>query len=551
MALNSLHREQIIEALQEENFDLLVIGGGITGAGIALDAASRGLKTALVEMQDYAAGTSSRSTKLIHGGLRYLKNYEFGLVREVGRERAILHRNAPHIVLAEPMVLPLITGGTFSRGATSLGLWLYDRLAGVKKAERRKMLNTKAALEKEPMLRRDGLKGAGYYWEYRTDDARLTVEILKTAAANGVKILNYARVTELNYSEEGHQLISVKVKDGLSDREFQVKATHFVNAAGPWVDTLRTQDKSLSEKRLHHTKGVHLVFPHARLPLKQSVYFDVPGGRMIFAIPRDNTTYVGTTDTNFSGRLENPGVTQDDVEYLLKGANFMFPDARLEEKDILSSWSGIRPLIHEEGKSPSELSRKDEIFLSPSGLVTIAGGKLTGYRKMAERTVDVIMKRISSASERPNVVCQTEKLTLSGGDLEGAAGVAQKGEELAARLEEAGLDSANGPIWANRYGSNASLVADLAIEMLGTALSPAHAAILGELQYCLENEGVCTPSDFLVRRTGKLWFDRESIGPFLPDVLDFLADKFSWEPEEKQARRSEFMEEFSGVLKFD
>ncbi|WP_139125025.1 glycerol-3-phosphate dehydrogenase/oxidase, partial [Bacillus solimangrovi] len=353
--ISSLERGSIKRQLSERDYDLLVIGGGITGAGIALDAASRGMNVALVEMQDYAAGTSSRSTKLVHGGLRYLKQLEVKMVAEVGKERAIVYENGPHVTTPEWMMLPIYENGTFGKISTSIGLRVYDYLAGVKRTERRSMLTREETLNLEPNLKRSGLKGGGYYVEYRTDDARLTIEVLKKAVEYGATVLNYAKVESFKY--ESGKIVGVNVADQLNADTITIQAKKIVNATGPWVDTLREKDKSKKGKTLHHTKGIHLVFDQSAFPLKQAVYFDTPDGRMVFAIPRDGKTYVGTTDTTYNDNLAHPRMTIEDKEYVLDAIHFMFPSIRVTEADIESSWTGLRPLIHEEGKDPSEISR--------------------------------------------------------------------------------------------------------------------------------------------------------------------------------------------------
>src|SRR5882672_9090941 len=300
--LSSHDRGSIIQNLRTTPYDLLVIGGGITGAGVALDAASRGLKTALVEKNDFSFGTSSRSTKLIHGGLRYLKQLEFGLVKEVGSERAVVHRLAPHLVVPEKMLLPLHEKRGFGSLLTSFGLKLYDWLAGVKPEDQRRMLTKSQTLSYEPLLRKDDIKGGAIYAEYRTDDARLTIEIAKTAGRFGADVINYCGVTEF-LSEDG-RFAGVKVVDQLRSRSFEIKARVVVSATGPWVDELREIDHSKTGKYLRLTKGIHLVLPFEKLPVKQAIYFDVEDARMIFAIPRGRTTYVGTTDTNYDGVKE-------------------------------------------------------------------------------------------------------------------------------------------------------------------------------------------------------------------------------------------------------
>src|SRR5690606_22476796 len=307
------------------------IGGGITGAGIALDAAARGLKTALIEKDDFAFGTSSRSTKLIHGGLRYLKQLEFGLVKEVGSERAVVHRLAPHLVIPEKMLLPLSEKKGLGYWLTSIGLKLYDWLAGVKEEDRRRMLTKQQTLRYEPLLRKDDVKGGAIYAEYRTDDARLTIEIVKAAAAQGANMLSYCKANEFLYD---HGVIAgVKALDQLSGNEYQIKAKVVVNATGPWVDELRDINKSKEGKYLHLTKGVHIVVPHERFPVKQAIYFNVDDGRMIFAIPRGRITYIGTTDTFYEGDKDNVVATRQDAEYLVAAVNTSFPSVNLNVAD--------------------------------------------------------------------------------------------------------------------------------------------------------------------------------------------------------------------------
>ncbi len=413
---SSVKRQDYIMNLKREELDLLVIGGGITGAGVVLDAQVRGLRTGLVDMQDFAAGTSSRSTKLVHGGLRYLKQLEMKLVAEVGKERAVVHENAPHVTSPEKMLLPIFKDGTFGKLSTSVGLSVYERLADVKKDERRHMLTKRQTLQEEPLLRKEKLKGGGIYVEYRTDDARLTIEVLKEAVRRGATAVNYMKVESLIY--ENGKAIGALVVDQLSGEAHKVFAKRIVNATGPWVDSIREQDRSKKGKVVKLSKGVHLVIDGSRFPLKQAVYFDTEkDGRMMFAIPRDGKTYVGTTDTFYDGEVASPRMTVADLDYILDAANYMFPSIQLKRDDVESSWTGLRPLIYEEGKGASEISRKDEIFVSESGLISIAGGKLTGYRKMAERIVNIVGKELGMSKG-----CETEDIALSGGYVGGAKG---------------------------------------------------------------------------------------------------------------------------------
>ncbi|MGP4073332.1 glycerol-3-phosphate dehydrogenase/oxidase [Piscibacillus sp. B03] len=523
--MSNKHREENKSALKEE-FDLVVIGGGITGAGIALDAVTRGLSVVVLEMQDFAAGTSSRSTKLVHGGLRYLKNFEVKMVAEVGKERDIVYENGPHVTTPEWMMLPFYEKGTFGPLTTNLGLRVYDFLAGVKKDERRKMLTVEETLDREPLLNRDGLKGSGYYVEYKTDDARLTLEVLKKAIENGATAFNYMKVEQLLYND-GH-VVGVKAHDLTDGTVHEVFGKKIVNATGPWVDQIRSMDHVKKDKYLFHTKGVHLVFDHTKFPLQQAIYYDTPDGRMVFAIPRDGKTYVGTTDTPFEGDLTNPTVTREDRIYLLETIHQMFPNVKLLEDDIESTWSGVRPLIHEEGKSPSEISRKDEIFVSDSGLMSIAGGKLTGYRKMAQQVVDLAAKQLNIDVPKSS----TKHLPISGGDVNGSKGFESFSLLMIYEGQKIGIKEAVAQSLVHRYGSNVQKVFYYYEQAPNDLGMPKE--VYAELMYTLEYEQVYKPVDFFVRRTGALYFNIEWVKEHQHAVTDFMKKYFNWRNEQYQ-----------------
>lgn len=540
--LSSLQREETIQELQQQTFDLLVIGGGITGAGIALDAVARGMTVALIEMHDFASGTSSRSTKLIHGGLRYLKQFEIQLVREVGRERDIIWRNAPHVVHPENMLLPIIEKGSLGKGSTSVGLYVYDVLAGVKRSERRVMLSKGQTMKQEPLLRKEVVIGGGLYKEYRTDDARLVIEVLKTAVKKGAVALNYIQANSFVY--ENKKAVGANVEDVTTGNTFAIRAHKIVNAAGPWVDELRRSDNSLKGKRLHLTKGVHIVVPYGRLPLKQAIYFDVADGRMIFAIPRDKVTYIGTTDTNYKEAIDKPVASKADVDYLLNAINFIVPNQNLKVEDVCSSWAGLRPLIHEDGKDPSELSRKDEIFHSPSGVISIAGGKLTGFRKMAERTVDLVAQQLTHEKKKTYKPCTTDKIKLSGGEFNNPGDVAKLIAEVKTKT---GLKEIEARILVEKYGSNTNTILANAETKEGDWAAK---LLLAELEYAISEEMVYTPADFLVRRTGRLYFDRDSIDAIYPTVMDFLFSKLKYSEEQHAKFEARFKQEYQQAVLF-
>jgi len=524
-------RTDIYHRLEQERLDVLVIGGGITGAGIALDAVTRGLSAGVLEMQDFAAGTSSRSTKLVHGGLRYLKQFEIKMVADVGQERETVYENGPHVTTPQWMLLPCYKDGNFGPYMTNIGLKLYDTLARVKKGERRKMLTPKETLAKEPLLKKQGLKGSGYYVEYRTDDARLTLEVLKKAVQKGAMAQNYAKVVDFIY-EDG-LVKGVVTEDQIDGEKREIYARKVINAAGPWVDELREKDGSNQEKSLYLTKGVHLVFNGQTFPLKQSVYFDAPDGRMIFAIPRDGKTYVGTTDTCYEGDTAHPTMTVDDRDYLIRCIEYMFPDLSITSDDVESSWAGLRPLIHEDGKDPSDISRKDEIFTSESGLISIAGGKLTGYRKMAENIVDLLAGQLSDKLGVYLPESQTEELPISGGEVGGSDGFARFMDRKIEEGRALGLAEEQARGLTQMYGANVDEVFHRYYKLKDEdmELDP---LVYSMLTYGMEHELTVKPVDFFVRRTGALFFDIQWVHKHKEAAIGFMAREYEWSDEQVQ-----------------
>ncbi len=506
---SSSNRIQILQVAQSKIFDLVIIGGGITGAGIALDAASRGLSVLLLEKDDFASGTSSRSTKLIHGGLRYLKQLEFNLVRQVGKERAILYQNAKHLVRPEPMLLPIIEGGSLGKRSTKLGLWIYEFLAGVPLNEQKRMLNSNECIQAEPLLEKAIIRGGALYIEYRTDDARLTISVLKTAIKLGAKAVNHVSVIDLIY--DNGKIKGVRVQEKSSNEEFQILARTVVNAAGPWVDEIRLKEGPLVGKQLHLTQGIHIVVQHKKFALKQAVYFDSSDKRMIFAIPRDGCTYIGTTDTNFVGDKNSPQVSVTDVRYLLETCNRIFPNVHLSQNDVISSWIGLRPLIHEDGKSPSELSRKDELFTSPSGLISIAGGKLTGYRLMAKRVVDLVALKINSIERRSIPKSQTHSVKLSGGDFIDERDLIEFKDILCGQAKQVNCSYNKIDEWVNRYGKDAEHIVEIAYVLWPDISEKEWVPDIAEMHYAIHHEMCLHPSDYFVRRTSNLYFNRENL----------------------------------------
>lgn len=435
-------------------------------------------------------------------------------------------------------------GGTFGPISTSAGLWVYDVLAGVSGDDKRKMLNAKETLAREPLLDDDGLVGGGFYAEYRTDDARLTIENIKTAVEHGAHCINYVQASSFIYQDE--QVIGANCLDNVTGETLAIKANYIISAAGPWVDGLRKKDQSLSGKHLFLSKGVHIVVPFEKLPLKQSIYFDNNDGRMLFAIPRHRSTYIGTTDTPYQGDLDRIPINLEDVNYLLEATNRMFPSINLLVEDVESSWAGLRPLIHEEGKSASEMSRKDEIFESETGLISIAGGKLTGYRKMAERVVNVVSNRMAK-NDRHLKENTTTKIPLAGGSLENVAQVKAYKEKVNQQIKAWDLPSHYSSYLVANYGKQADLILKA---VPADVTNPAQAILIAELKFTLENEMVSTSLDFFNRRTGRLYFNLPSILPNLDAVVEFMAKELAWDNNRIQQEKQTVMEAIDWVSNF-
>jgi len=389
-------RAENLVTFMTDDFDLAIIGGGITGAGVARDAAMRGLKVALIEANDFASGTSSRSSKLIHGGIRYLENFEFGLVFEALNERTRLFEMAPHLVHPLRFVLPVYKGDRVGMSLLGLGMWAYDALAlfDVPKLHRR--LGKKATLKKVPSLQTQGLCGSYEYSDAYMDDDRLVIETLRSAHEHGAVIANYVRAIGALFN--GTQVYAITCEDKISQNKFNIRAKHFISTVGPWTDQVGRQFLKSWKPILRPSKGIHLTLDRKRLPLEDAVVMSTRADkRIVFGIPRHEMLIIGTTDTDFQDDPSNVQATSEDVKYLLGVVDQYFPGAKITKDDVLASYAGVRPLVADDSETESATSREHVIFTDPHNITFVAGGKYTTYRHMAAETVDVAIQALPSS----------------------------------------------------------------------------------------------------------------------------------------------------------
>ncbi|EFY03359.1 type 1 glycerol-3-phosphate oxidase [Streptococcus dysgalactiae] len=586
-------RRLALQKMQERDLDLLIIGGGITGAGVALQAAASGLDTGLIEMQDFAEGTSSRSTKLVHGGLRYLKQFDVEVVSDTVSERAVVQQIAPHIPKPDPMLLPVYDepGSTFSMFRLKVAMDLYDLLAGVSNTPAaNKVLTKEEVLKREPDLKQEGLLGGGVYLDFRNNDARLVIENIKRANRDGALIASHVKAEDFLLDDKGN-IIGVKARDLLTGQEIIIKAKLVINTTGPWSDEIRQfSHKGQPIHQMRPTKGVHLVVDRQKLPVSQPVYVDtgLNDGRMVFVLPREEKTYFGTTDTDYTGDLQHPQVTQEDVDYLLEIVNDRFPNANVTINDIESSWAGLRPLLsgnsasdynggnsgklsddsfdhlidtvkayinHEDSREavekaikqvetstsekeldPSAVSRGSSFERDENGLFTLAGGKITDYRKMAEGALKVIIQVLKEDFGKSFKLINSTTYPVSGGEIN-PANVDSELEAYAQLGTLSGLSMDDARYLANLYGSNAPKVFALTRQ-----LKAAEGLSLAEtlsLHYAMDYEMALKPTDYFLRRTNHLLFMRDSLDALIVPVIEEMGKHFDWSTDEKVKQEEE------------
>ena len=539
----SMNRDRHLARLTSEQFDLLVIGGGATGTGIALDATTRGLKVALVERDDFASGTSSRSTKLIHGGVRYLEQAfktldqgKLNLVRDALKERATLVKIAPHLAKALPIVTPIYSW--FGVPYFTIGLKMYDFLAGKANLAPSQYVPPKEALKRFPMLRAKGLRGAVIYYDGQFDDARMNVAIAQTAAEEGAAIANHVEVTALHKNEAG-KLTGVTVRDTLADKSWDIQAKVIINATGPFTDNLRKLDEPDCAPMLKVSSGIHIVLDEKFSPPATGLLIpETEDGRLLFLLPWLGHTLVGTTDN--PAKLEtNPKASEEDIEYVLRHVReyFSLPVTR---QDVKSTWSGLRPLVFDpKASDTAKLSRDHVVNISESGMLTISGGKWTTYRKMS---LDAVNQAIALGNLQPtHAGPQTETLKLAGGKNYTADGPSKW-------VHEAGVPEETAAYLNRAYGDRTPEVLAIAKAGYDTPLASGHPYLEAEVIYGARHEGACTVVDILARRLRIGFLDSTAAKGAIARVAELLGHELGWTHEQQQQHHDDAMTYFANAL---
>ena len=532
---STLNREKSLARFRDEEFDLAVIGAGINGAAVARDASMRGLRVALIERGDFAGATSSRSSKLIHGGFRYLPQGQLKLVYEALRERERLrHRTAPHLVHPIQFLFPVYRRRGFNRFTMSIGLTLYDLFARMPFKEWHSSLNPAEVRETEPALSRDGLTGGAMYFDAWADDARVTFENVLDADLHGAAVANYAAVESFGASDG--KLASASVRDLIGGGAYEVRAKEFLNAAGPWVDDVRRLDDPTAQPCVRLTKGVHLVFARTLLPVRESLVLADERGRIVFVMPHDRYVLVGTTDTDFTGDPASVRTEIADVEYLIAVLAESLPGIKLTNADVATSFAGLRALVREkDGAAPSSVPREEVILESTSGLITVAGGKFTTHREIAQKLVDLVMKRLG----RPAGICPTLTTPFPG------ARPLEKGEESGGAAVMRTIPGAAAEILKARYGTRAPIVARIASRRpeLAQPLSRGCPAVGAEVVNAVANEMAHSVGDFLIRRTSLSWRAPVEAEAAAAAVARIMAAELGWDRAREDAEVASFTHE--------
>jgi len=548
-AWNYKNRDVFIKKLREESYDLFIIGAGITGAGVAREAAMRGLKVAIVDMQDFSAGTSSRSSKLAHGGIRYISHGDMDLVKEACQERNWMRAHIPHLIRPIPFLFVQLEDGKYKKRAINGAVKIYDFLSDnnseFKNFKKHQWFPPEAIFEMEPEYIREGNLGGAVYYDNNVDDVRLTIEVLKEAIVRGATAINYCKVT--GYLKDNGKILGVKCRDMESNLDFEVKATLVVNATGIWTDKLlETRPEEVPQPLIRPTKGVHLLYRRNHVKNRMAtIIFSISDGRAFFVLPRDKEfTIIGTTDTDYQDELANPYCNKEDADYLIQSVKYYFPNAELEYKNIISTYAGIRPLVMQKGKSESEVSRKHLIFFSDDGLLTITGGKLTTWRAMAEDLLAHVeekkifpdIKREKNWSRQPFIIGLNKEDWL---------------DKL--KNSKVVLDVDITDHLYQQYGKGAIKILDIIKEdeSLSERMMEENNFIKAEIVYALRYELSPHLIDIFCRRTEmSLWIHHRGASEAAEKVAKIMQKEYSWGEETTKKEINKYLDYVKKTVSF-
>jgi glycerol-3-phosphate dehydrogenase len=520
-------RSQALQTLSNQEFDLAIVGGGIAGAGVAQDAAARGLSVVLIEKDDFASGTSSRTTKLIHGGLRYLEQFHFKLTRELCAERALLEQLAPHLVRDFSFIMPLVKDSPFFSLKAELGLTLYDLLScSIAGARHHRRLSQKEVLESVPALSPHVFSGGLRFHDCITDDARMVLEVIKSACSAGAVAANYLEVT--GFEQESGRVVGVSCHDRMDGQEIHIRCRVCVNATGVWSDELYQMLQPQWKSHVKPSKGVHIIVPSSAFETNTALFLPTRDGRYVFVVPWQRALMIGTTDRPYTGELDKPLPAADEIDYLLSVINGFSDSHRLNRSDIIGSFAGLRPLVATDvpGSDTSSMSREHVIFEGPGQVIGLTGGKLTNYRLMAGHVVDRVLAKLP---DRPQKQSRTRRIMLGGFKdksdfLTSTAAISAKARRL--NIEPATLDHL-----IASYGADAQLVVDIveADPSLNQRICPDFPPIQAEVPFCVRHEMAVSLEDLLMRRLRLGILNQKQCLENAPAVAELMQVSLQWD----------------------
>ena len=539
--MDSRHREELIEKIKNETFDLLVIGGGVLGASVALDATLRGVKTVLIEKNDFASGSSSKSTKVFNTELQMPKWSKLPNFLRKGRQRWITNRIVPHMVRPERSLIPIIKNGKFTAEEMDKLIRNYELIGGVEWYEQRKHWTVKKTREYEWWLQRPDLLSSILYTEYITDDARITTELIKTAGRSGALSLNYTEVLELNYLKG--KVCGASVKEKFSHDEFEIKAKCVVLATGPAGDSIFKREKSSPKRAVELSKGAHIVIPYRLLPLEHTLYFEGPDGQMHYAIPRGISSYVGTTENKFTGDKNDLRVTANEVLYLLRAINFCMPNLKIKFDEVSSSWAGLRPRVFKKDNGEFNIHPDVQVHKSTSGLISVTGGDLSSYRLTGKKVATKVLRHLNGHWSNS----KTKRYPLDLSKWRDRVHVNDILFDVVSYVNNIGMFAYSGRYLIRTYGKIGRYIIYMG---KSDHMNPEVQVTVNETYHSLRYENIQTLCDFFIRRTARIYFDIDSIRMTRSHVCGIMAEELGWDEQRIQEEQAALDKEIERATVF-